>query len=288
MNWDNLKILLAISRAGSLTGAAHLLDVDATTMGRRLTALERDLGTILFVRAKSGFVATEAGAIAIHRAEEIEACYHSMTDDISRSQSGAVGTMRIIGNAWTMQQLAGAGMDRFLLRNPGLDLRLLTRTPAAKVTGEASVQIWFEVPPQSAEYTITLGQVPYAVYRAAKLTTDPDNWVAFFDEEASRPIITRAMDRLSHGAEAIRLTATDASVLVSAVAAGAGKGLLPMCLAEGRDDLVRVGQGRPEFSRALYLYLNPDTVGYKRVQVTVEWLRTAFTQAFETDYNAPV
>ena len=280
MNWDNLKILLAISRAGSLTGAAHLLDVDATTMGRRLTALERDLGTILFVRAKSGFVATEAGTIAISRAEEIEARWHSMTDDISRSQSGAVGTMRIIGNTWTMQRLATAGLDRFLNHNPGLDLRFLTRAPATKVTGEASAQLWFEVPPQSAEYTVALGQVPYAVYRAASLAEDPASWVSFFDEEASRPIIARATRRLDEGAGAPRLTSTDASVLIAAVAAGVGKGLLPMCLAEGRDDLVRVGQGRPEFSRTMYLYLNPDTVGYKRVQVTVEWLHAAFDAAF--------
>ncbi len=280
MNLDNLKVLLAISRAGSLTGAAHFLGVDATTMGRRLTTLERDLGVILFVRAKAGFVATEAGEIAIRRAQEIEARQHLMTDDISRLQSGAVGTMRIVGNAWTMQRLATAGLDRFLSQNPDLNVRLLTRAPSATATGEATVQIWFEVPPKWADYTVTLGQVPYAVYRAAHLSAAPNSWVTFFDEDASRPIIGRAMNRLSRGSETTRLTATDASVLVAAVAAGAGKGLLPMCLAEGRDDLARVGQGQPEFSRTLYLHLNPDTVGYKRVEVTVEWLRKAFGRAF--------
>ncbi|WP_170771093.1 LysR family transcriptional regulator [Ruegeria lacuscaerulensis] len=280
MNWDNLKVLLAIGRAGSLTGAAHALDVDATTMGRRLTALEKELGVILFVRSKSGFVPTEAGVIAIRQAEQIEAHYHQMTDQISQSQASAVGVMRLVGNSWTMQRLAMTGMDRFLATNPGLDLRLMTRAPSARVSGEASIQMWFEVPPEAAEYTVTLGQVPYAVYRAAHLDTPPANWVAFFDEEASRPIISRAVERLSKSTETMRVTATDASVLVSAVAAGVGKGLLPMCLAKGRNDLVRVGTGRPEFNRSLNLYLNPDTVGYKRVQVTVEWLRAAFSDAF--------
>lgn len=280
MNWDNLKVLLAISRAGSLTGAAHFLDVDATTMGRRLTALEQELGVILFVRSKSGFVATEAGAIAIERALQIEASYHRMTDEISQSHASAVGMMRIVGNSWTMQRLALSGMDRFLAENPGLDLRFMTRAATTRISGEASIQMWLEVPPESAEYTVTLGQVPYAVYHAAHLQEEPASWVAFFDEEASRPIINRAVRRLSKHAEKVRLTATDASVLVSAVAAGAGKGLLPMCLAEGRDDLVRVGTGRPDYSRTLYLYLNPDTVGYKRVQVTVEWVRKAFNAAF--------
>lgn len=56
------------------------------------------------------------------------------------------------------------------------------------------------------------------------------------------------MARLIMEGETVHLTATDTSVLISAAASGVGKGLLPMCLAEGRGDLVRVGHGNPSFT----------------------------------------
>ncbi len=72
MDWSHLKVVLAVSRAGSLTGAARLLGTDQTTAGRRLTALEDQLGTALFVRSKAGFLPTEPGRIVIANAERVE------------------------------------------------------------------------------------------------------------------------------------------------------------------------------------------------------------------------
>ena len=37
------------------------------------------------------------------------------------------------------------------------------------LTGEASAQLWFEMLSQSAEYKITLGLVPYAIYIAQQI-----------------------------------------------------------------------------------------------------------------------
>ena len=50
MNWDDLKIALAIARAGSMSRAADLLGMDQSTVGRRLAALEAALGEV-FIRA---------------------------------------------------------------------------------------------------------------------------------------------------------------------------------------------------------------------------------------------
>ena len=118
MDWDNLKVVLAISRAGSLTGAAQLLGVDQSTVGRKLTAAEKDVGAILFVRAKSGFVPTQAGEITLRHAEQVENALRNMSDDISDAQSGARGTVRIVGNAWMMQELAGREVQSFFQSNP--------------------------------------------------------------------------------------------------------------------------------------------------------------------------
>jgi len=54
INWDDLRVLLAISRAESLAGAADLLGLDATTVSRRIKGLEKRAGTSLINRDRSG------------------------------------------------------------------------------------------------------------------------------------------------------------------------------------------------------------------------------------------
>lgn len=72
MNWDDVRIFLAVYRAGTLRGAADLLGIDQTTVGRRLTALEQQLGSKLFLRTTGGWVLTSAGREILSTAEEIE------------------------------------------------------------------------------------------------------------------------------------------------------------------------------------------------------------------------
>lgn len=63
MDWDDFKHFLAVARAGSLTGAARTLKSSPPTVGRRVTALEKKLGTRLFARRQSGYALTEGGEL---------------------------------------------------------------------------------------------------------------------------------------------------------------------------------------------------------------------------------
>ncbi|NLH82737.1 MAG: LysR family transcriptional regulator, partial [Phyllobacteriaceae bacterium] len=47
-DWDDLRVFLALVRAGSLSAAARALGVEHTTVARRIEGLERDLGVTLF------------------------------------------------------------------------------------------------------------------------------------------------------------------------------------------------------------------------------------------------
>ena len=72
MNWDDLKVALAVGRTGSLSRAALQLGVNQSTATRRLVALEAQVGKTLFVRSQAGLTPTEAGRIAIARAGDVE------------------------------------------------------------------------------------------------------------------------------------------------------------------------------------------------------------------------
>ncbi|MGF1631633.1 MAG: LysR family transcriptional regulator [Kiloniellaceae bacterium] len=280
MDWDNLKVALAVSRTGSLTQAAQVLGIDQSTAGRRLSALEGDLGVILFVRSKTGFSLTDAGEAAIEQALEVERRIDRLKDAVIPPKEGPVGVVRLLGNAWTLDRLARTAMAPFLAAHPRLDLRIVTLTPRSPLRGEASLSLWFEAEPRESEFAIRLGEVPYAVYRLREATPEGLGWVSFYDEDAATPAIARAHKRLRAREEPLRLTATDAAIMHSAVREGIGQGLLPMCLAEEDEQLVRVQAGAPEFVRTLHLHAHPDTVETQRIQATIRWLRESFKTVF--------
>jgi len=205
MDWDNLKVALAISRLGSLTQAAHALGIDQSTAGRRLSVLEGDLGVILFVRSKTGFALTDAGEAAINQAIEVERRIDRLRDAVAPPDEGPVGAVRLVGNAWTLDRLAATVMAPFLAAHPRLDLRIVTLRTNARPRGEATLSLWFEVEPRESEFAIKLGEVPYAVYCARGSDPAQQGWITFFDEDATRPAIARAHKRLQARDEGLGL-----------------------------------------------------------------------------------
>lgn len=72
MNWDDARMLLALSREQTLRRAARLLRVDQATVGRRVAALEADLGSTLFLRTPAGYQLTAIGEVAVEMAQKME------------------------------------------------------------------------------------------------------------------------------------------------------------------------------------------------------------------------
>ncbi len=72
MDWDHLRIFLAIARTGQILAAARRLRLDHATVSRRLTALEDQLGAMLFERRTTGCVPTAAGESLVEIAERVE------------------------------------------------------------------------------------------------------------------------------------------------------------------------------------------------------------------------
>jgi DNA-binding transcriptional LysR family regulator len=282
LDWDNLKIALALGRVGSLTRAADMLGVDQSTAGRRLAALEAALGTVLFERSRAGLTPTEAGEAAIARAIEIESRVERLTDDLSRGPDGPAGLVRIVGESWVLERLAGAPLAGFLTRHPRLEVRIVAGAGPRARGGEATVSLWFETPPRELDFAIRLGEVPYALYARRDLDPERLDWVGFLDETTPRQPPARLRDRLRRPDERVVLTANDPRPLVAAVAAGIGRGLLPTCLAEERPELRRLRHGAPDLLRPLHVHLHPDTVQMQRVQATLAWLRGTVRELAET------
>lgn len=281
LNWEDLKVLLAVGRAGSLTAAATQLGLDQSTVGRRLAGLEADLGAILFVRSKTGLTPTQAGDTALERALEVEDRMRRLAEEVGQPNQEVAGLIRIIGNPWTLVRLAGTVLPPLLARHPRLEVRTIGgAVPRSLATAEAAIALWFEIPPRDTEFAVKLGEVPYAIYAPKDVDPGSVPWVSFWDDDAPRRAPSRWIERIRGTREKLTLTATDSMVLREGIRAGVGKGLLPMCLAAGDPMLRRVGEGQPELVRMLHLHAHPDTISTARVQATVAVLRDQFAAAF--------
>ncbi|WP_306115331.1 MULTISPECIES: LysR family transcriptional regulator [unclassified Roseovarius] len=282
MNWDDLRILLALVRSGSLTRASLMLGIDQSTVGRRLSALEAALGATLFLRSKSGLIPTETGEKLIADATEIERRTDHIAEIAATPVTEPVGELRVMGDHWVLDQLADRFLPRFLDQHPKVNVRLSAGKPSFAAWTAATVSLWFEDPPQMGEFAIKLTDVPFALYAAQGANPCALPWVAMLDDTASRRIPAKFLDTLRQGDEPIRFTGDDPNFLRRAIRHGLGKGVLPVCLAEGDPQLQRVGGQELQVLRPLHLHAHPDTVQSLRVQTTIRSLREAAPNLFCT------
>ena len=72
LNWDDLKYFLAVARSGTLRGGADSIEVNHTTLTRRLSVMEERVGSRLFDRSKQGLVLTQLGEELLPHAQRVE------------------------------------------------------------------------------------------------------------------------------------------------------------------------------------------------------------------------
>lgn len=95
VQWDDFKVLLALSRGGSVAAAARELQVDNTTITRRLSALEESLGTQLLIRNGREFIWTAIGLAAVETAKTMEAAITETLRAVAAGKDEVSGTVRV-------------------------------------------------------------------------------------------------------------------------------------------------------------------------------------------------
>ena len=124
MNWDDVRLFLALCRSRTVGGAAKSLGVDASTVSRRLAALEEKLAATLFDRGRDGTAPTKAAEDLMPVAEEIEqgvARFASAAEGLEREASGLV---RITCPPDVADVVVAPLLRELLSRHPGLRVDL--------------------------------------------------------------------------------------------------------------------------------------------------------------------
>lgn len=125
---DGFRFFLEVARAGRLNEAARVLEVDHTTVGRRITALERTLGQRLFDRAPSGWRLTDAGKRLMPRAEAVESAVIAAYDTQDSAADALTGSIRIATTDGFGAFIIAPQLVALRAGNPHLDIEIVTAT----------------------------------------------------------------------------------------------------------------------------------------------------------------
>lgn len=126
MEWSDLRIFLAIARAGTLGAAARRSGQSQPTMGRRLRALETAIGHTLFQRTGDGFVLTDEGSTLLAHAERIEEEVLAAQRQLDGHDRQLDGTLRIASSDWFGIHLLTPVFAEFAKLQPRVVIELLT------------------------------------------------------------------------------------------------------------------------------------------------------------------
>jgi DNA-binding transcriptional LysR family regulator len=125
VDWDDLRVFLAVARAGSFSAAARVLGVAQPTVGRRIAGLERSLGARLFVAAATGQSLSRTGQMMLARAEQMEAAALAAERVATGRDAGLRGRVVITASEWLVGGVLGPLLGPLVGEHPGLELELV-------------------------------------------------------------------------------------------------------------------------------------------------------------------
>lgn len=292
LDWSDLRYALAVGHRGTLAAAARQLGVNATTVQRRLDALEARLGARLFDRSKSGYQPTEAGTMVLEQARRMA----DQADEIERRVLGRdrelTGPLRVTTAFVVMEHLLPSPLASFARSFPGIEVEVVENAFLVDLSRRSadSAQSWarleadvaLRLSANVAEHLVgrQLGLTHCRVYALRGASDLPQAvtalpvllreapWVAFERDATSRVYDRWMRNQLAHARVRVRVDIFNA--MAAMLRTGIGVGLLPTFMEAKHPDLVAVSDVIPELSVPVWMLTHPDLRQTARVRAFME------------------
>ena len=285
MQWDSLKLFIAIASTGSLAAAARTMGVNHSTIFRRLNGFEKELGGRLFERLNTGYQLTPLGEEVLMRAQQIQ---HDM-EELERAVLGKDvqprGSVKITAPNNIAYRFLPRYFRDFHKRYPEIRLELLVSN------------LEFNMGNRQADIAVRATDTPPEHLIGRKILDL--KWGVFAGEGTGRKILPASMKQLKQHpligasggmknlkayrtldakyADNIRFRCDDMVAMSFLAESGAGLAVLPDD--QARKGLVRIFDFEPSCKSSLWLLTHPDLRHTERIRLVME----ALTEAFRND-----
>ncbi|MEX6509075.1 LysR family transcriptional regulator [Jiella sp. M17.18] len=241
LDWQNVRIFVALARHGSLSAAARMLSVNHATIARRLHSLEESLGDKLVERRPEGYVLTPAGAHALESATDMEQAAHILSRGLTDGVPS--GLVRISSSPGLSAGFLISRLPRLAACYPRLDIDL---SPALRSISlerhEADIAIRFDKPKDGDVIARPLISVGYGFYgtEAACVSVEAGGEPVFIGFNEADAYLSSAQFLTKHFPRArVAFRAKDQFLQSIAARSGAGLALIPHYIGRA-DPLLRL------------------------------------------------
>ena len=283
LDWDDLRVFLAVARGESLSAAAKVLRRDPATVGRRVSRLEEAVGAALFVRTPQGYGLTEAGARLLGPAEEAERAVTRGSEALGGEAGRLTGQVRIGAPDGCANFLLPQVCAAIVAEHPELELQVVALPRVVNLSKrEADLAIAVS-PPEAGRLTVQkitdyhLHLVADRGYLAARAP------IGTRADLAGHPVIgyisdmifDKELDYLAEiGAERVTLASNSVSVQLGFLRQGVGLGIAHDFALPFAPELVKVLPEALALTRSFYLVRHAGDARIERVARVAEMIRT--------------
>lgn len=280
LDWNDLRAFLAIAESGQIGRAASLLQVDATTLGRRLKRLEDSLEVTLFERTRQGQTLTEAGERLLEKVELMGESARAISAD-EEARKGLAGTLRISVSEGFGTEFLTRYLPDFSRRHPHLTVELVANSgflsPSKR---EADISVMLSRPKAGPVLSQKLADYHLGLYasadylsqkgepQAADDLAEGHSFVSYVPDLLYAPELNY-LDEILPGLSA-QMRSSSINAQLRLVQGGAGIGVLPGFLAK-RAGLTRILPPK-RIERSFWLVTHADTRNLARIRAGKAWL----------------
>jgi DNA-binding transcriptional LysR family regulator len=287
MNWDDIKLFLEVARSQRLSIAAKRLQLDSSTVSRRLHKLEQSLTVKLFDRTLDGHQLTDDGRKLLAAARSMELQANQALNTLKLQQQQNAGTVRVGATEAFGNFFIAPNLSPLLTQYPNIQLDLLLFSRHVKISrNEADIAIMVEKPNSSSmivsplcDYQLMLYAHPdYLAKTNIPVTLETLNqhqWVSYIDSL----LFTEQLSYLNELPVSVHAQFRATSVIgqFTAIKQGIGLGILPCFLAAQEPKLQRLV---PEIiiKRHFYLVAHPESKRLSQVETVWRYLKVLAEQ----------
>lgn len=285
MDWDDVRVFLAVARHGSLRAAGRALGLSQPTMGRRLASFEATFGgPALFDRLPEGLRLNAAGEALMPAAVRLESAALALERRRVAASPVLSGTVRVSVGEWAAGFLArhlGRSGDTGL--PPGITLELVESPETANLARrDADLALRHGVPEAGDLYVFKVGAIACAIYRRHEGSVPglPRSapWVTS-TEEQGHYVSARWLDQQVRSLNGkVVLRASNLPLRIEAIRNGVGIGLLPCYAAENDPLLEPLTPPIAELAAEYWVIVHRDLRRAACVRAVIEWIRQLFIE----------
>jgi DNA-binding transcriptional LysR family regulator len=294
LDWDDLKIALAIARHGSLNAAARALGTTQPTVSRRLDGLERRIGVRLFERTPGGLTPTPVGAALVGSLNQMEEGALAVERRIAARDTGLEGPITVTSLAWFGDDVLAPLLARFSARHSKVAIDLINDPRRFNLSRrEADIALRIGSFDQQDLVKRKVADVSYGLY-ASTGYLDRHGRPNFSSGCAGHLVTSLVASpvKVVH-IEWLKAIAPRARTIlqtngiqshIATAAAGEAMAVLPRVLADRQPTLLRLEPPLAEPHQPVMLGVHADMRGTPRIRALIDFLAREL-RAFSAELN---